>query len=144
MRMGARGAPRKLEQAPADVAGSTVLVVDDERAWRVILETDLGRLGYRVVVASDAAEALERAGSERPALAIVDLMLPEPVDGRELVRRLRARGDTVPVVYYSARGGPGPQDADGPDSPMLFNKGADRADLYASIPALIRQGQPPI
>jgi CheY-like chemotaxis protein len=144
MQAGARGVPRRLEPAPADVVGATVLVVDDERAWRTILETDLGRLGYRVVIAADALEALERAGSEHPDLAIVDLMLPEPVDGRELVRRLRARGDTVPVVFYSARGGPGPEDEDGPGSPTLFSKGADRADLYASIPALIRRGKLPI
>src|SRR5207302_4661037 len=95
---------RRFEPAPPDVKGATVLVVDDERAWRAILETDLRLLGYEVVTAADAGEALERASSERPALAIVDLMLPEPVDGRELVRRLRARGDQVPVVFYSARG----------------------------------------
>ena len=135
--------PRRFEPVPDDVAGATVLVVDDERAWRTILETDLGRLGYRVVTAGDAAEALERAGAEQPDLAIVDLMLPEPVDGRELVRRLRARGDSVPVVFYSARGGVFPLDDDGPDSPTCFSKGADRADMYASLPALIRRGKVP-
>jgi len=114
-----------------------VLVVDDERAWRAILETDLNMLGYQVVTAADAGEALERAASARPALAIVDLMLPEPVDGRELVRRLRARGSTVPVVFYSARG---TLEEDGPDAPAFFSKAANRADLYASLPDLIRRG----
>lgn len=129
---------RRFEPAPSDVRGSTVLVVDDERAWRTILETDLSMLGYQVVTASDAGEALERASSERPALAIVDLMLPEPVDGRELVRRLRARGSSVPVIFYSARGTR--LEDDGPDAPAFFSKGADRADLYASLPDLIRRG----
>jgi DNA-binding response OmpR family regulator len=95
-----------------------------------------------VVTAADAAEAMDRAGAEHPDVAIVDLMLPEPVDGRELVRRLRARGDAVPVVYYSARGTMLAQEGDGPDQPACFSKGADRADLYASIPALIRRGKP--
>lgn len=129
---------RRFEAVPPDVKGSTVLVVDDERAWRMILETDLNLLGYRVVTAADAGEALERATSERPALAIVDLMLPEPVDGRELVRRLRARGSSLPVIFYSARGTV--LDEDGPDGPAFFSKAADRADLYAALPDLIRRG----
>lgn len=119
-----------------------MLVVDDERAWRAILETDLRLLGYEVVTAADAGEALERANTARPALAIVDLMLPEPVDGRELVRRLRARGDRVPVVFYSARGTLLKED--GPDAPAFFSKAADRADLYASLPGLIRRGAQPV
>ena len=135
------GPAQRFEPAPADLRGATVLVVDDERAWRAILETDLNLLGYRVVTAADAAEALERANTERPALAIVDLMLPEPVDGRELVRRLRARGDRVPVVFYSARGTL--LQEEGPDAPAFFSKAADRAELYASLPDLIRRGSRP-
>jgi DNA-binding response OmpR family regulator len=124
------------------VKGATVLVVDDERAWRAILETDLRLLGYEVVTAADAGEALELATSAKPSLAIVDLMLPEPVDGRELVRRLRARGDRVPVVFYSARGTVLKED--GPDAPAFFSKAANRADLYASLPDLIRRGVEPV
>jgi CheY-like chemotaxis protein len=133
---------RRFEPAPPDVKGATVLVVDDERAWRAILETDLRLLGYEVVTAADAGEALERVSSAKPSLAIVDLMLPEPVDGRELVRRLRARGDRVPVVFYSARGTVLKED--GPDAPAFFSKAADRADLYASLPELIRRGVEPV
>jgi DNA-binding response OmpR family regulator len=133
---------RRFEPAPPDVKGATVLVVDDERAWRTVLETDLRLLGYEVVTAADAGEALEHVSSAKPALAIVDLMLPEPVDGRELVRRLRARGDRVPVVFYSARGTV--LNEDGPDTPAFFSKAADRADLYASLPELIRRGAEPV
>ena len=145
--MGARGSvigrvARRFEPAPPDVKGANVLVVDDERAWRAILETDLELLGYSVVTASDAGEALEHAATARPAIAIVDLMLPEPVDGRELVRRLRARGDQVPVVFYSARGTV--LNEDGPGAPPFFSKAADRADLYAALPDLIRRGAQPV
>jgi len=135
-------AARRFEPAPADVKGATVLVVDDERAWRAILETDLRLLGYEVVTAADAGAALELASTAKPALAIVDLMLPEPVDGRELVRRLRARGDQVPVVFYSARGTLLKED--GPDAPAFFSKAANRADLYSSLPDLIRRGARPV
>lgn len=136
---GSARAPRRLEPAPDDVRGATVLVVDDERAWRAVLETDLNLLGYRVMTAADAQEALDRTAAEQPQLAIIDLMLPEPVDGPELVRRLRARGDRTPVVFYSARGSVS-QIEDGPDAPSCFSKGADRADLYGAIPGLIRGG----
>jgi DNA-binding response OmpR family regulator len=93
-----------------------------------------------VLTAADATEALTTVAESEPALAIIDLMLPEPVDGRELVRRLRARGDRVPVVFYSARGTL-PTEEDGPDAPSCFSKGGDRADLYASLPDLIRRGR---
>src|SRR5262249_45350958 len=70
--------PKPLHPPPRELLGTTVLVVDDERVWRVILETDLRLLGYRVSMAQDAAEALQRAREDRPDVAIVDLMLPEP------------------------------------------------------------------
>ena len=54
-------APKPLTPPPEDLKGSMVLVVDDERAWRVILETDLQMLGYRVALAEDASGALESA-----------------------------------------------------------------------------------
>src|SRR5437899_5584543 len=94
--------PKPLGPIPEELKGSTVLIVDDERAWRVILETDLQMLGYRVSVAEDAVEALERAERDSPAVAIIDLMLPEPMDGRALCAELRARGIRVPVVFYTA------------------------------------------
>ena len=79
-----------------------MLVVDDERAWRVILETDLKMLGYRVSIAEDADQALVRAVADKPEVAIIDLMLPEPMDGWGLLNELRARGQKVPVIFYTA------------------------------------------
>jgi CheY-like chemotaxis protein len=122
--------------------GSTILVVDDERAWRVILETDLRMLGYRVSVAQDAAEALERARRDRPRAAIVDLMLPEPMDGWGLLARLRAQGTPLPVILYTAHPVL-PQGAEDPDVVCCMSKAQDRADLYALLPAAIRGTAPP-
>jgi len=73
--------PKPIAPTPDDLRGSTILVVDDERAWRVILETDLRMLGYKVSMAEDADQALEKAKSDVPDVAIIDLMLPEPMDG---------------------------------------------------------------
>src|SRR5438445_11388947 len=130
--------PKPIPPTPEDLRGSTVLVVDDERAWRVILETDLQMLGYRVSVAEDAVEALERAERDSPAVAIIDLMLPEPMDGRALCAELRARGIRVPVVFYTAY----PVFDAQPDDPAILgymSKAVDRADLYALLPGAIRK-----
>lgn len=130
--------PKPLEPPPEDLKGSTVLVVDDERAWRVILETDLQMLGYRVALAEDATGALERAALESPDVAIIDLMLPEPMDGRALFNELQARGLTMPVVFYTAYPVPGPH-SDEPDILGYMSKAVDRADLYSLLPDAIRR-----
>src|SRR5712692_11620647 len=81
-------APKPISPAPDDLRGARVLVVDDERSWRVILETDLRMIGYKVSMAEDADQALEGAGEERPEVAIIDLMLPERMDGWGLLNAL--------------------------------------------------------
>ncbi|HSR24410.1 MAG TPA: response regulator [Candidatus Eisenbacteria bacterium] len=132
--------PKPLVPPPTELVGSTVLVVDDERAWRVILETDLRLLGYRVSVAQDAAEALERARRDRPQVAIVDLMLPEPMDGRALLDELRSQGTPMPVIFYTAY--PAfPSRTEDPDVVAYMSKSEDRADLYELLPDAIRKTQ---
>ncbi len=82
----------------------TVLVVEDDPGVREALERVLAYEGYRVVVARDGAEALERVGDDHPALVLLDLMMPF-VDGLEFCRRLRARGDDTPILVLTALGG---------------------------------------
>src|SRR5207253_8082232 len=125
--------PKPIAPTPEELKGSTVLVVDDERAWRVILETDLQMLGYRVSLAEDAVGALASAEREPPDVAIIDLMLPEPMDGRALFSELQARGMTMPVVFYTAYPVFGPH-ADEPDILGYMSKAVDRADLYSLLP----------
>jgi two-component system, OmpR family, response regulator MprA len=132
--------PKPLVPPPAELVGSTVLVVDDERAWRVILETDLRLLGYRVSVAQDAAEALERARRDRPQVAIVDLMLPEPMDGLALLDGLRAQDTPVPVIFYTAYP-TFPSRSEDPDVVAYVSKAEDRADLYELLPGAIRKAK---
>jgi len=115
-------------------------VVDDERAWRVILETDLRMLGYRVSLASDASEALDRAAVDQPEVAIIDLMLPEPMDGWGLLSELRARGMKLPVIFYTAYP-VFPSGTEDPDVVGYMSKAVDRADLYALLPPSIRRGR---
>jgi CheY-like chemotaxis protein len=132
--------PKPLHPPPRELVGTTVLVVDDERAWRVILETDLRLLGYRVSLAVDAGEALERARADRPQVAIVDLMLPEPMDGWALLDELRAQGTTMPVIFYTAYP-VFPSRAEDADVVGYMSKADDRADLYALLPDAIRKAK---
>jgi len=115
-----------------------VLVVDDERAWRVILETDLRMLGYKVSVAMDASEALDRAREDAPEVAIIDLMLPEPMDGWALLSELRTQGLPIPVIFYTAYP-VFPSGTEDPDVIGYMSKAVDRADLYALLPPAIRR-----
>src|SRR5438874_6365827 len=74
--------PKPIAPTPEELRGSTVLVVDDERAWRVILETDLKMLGYRVSMAEDADQALVRAQADKPELPTSTSCPPDRWDGR--------------------------------------------------------------
>jgi DNA-binding response OmpR family regulator len=78
-----------------------ILVVDDEQSITVLLEYNLQRNGYRVVVAHDGHQALRLAQAERPDLIILDLMLPG-LDGLEVCRALQRRG-SVPIIMLTAR-----------------------------------------
>jgi two-component system, OmpR family, response regulator MprA len=80
-----------------------ILVVDDERAVRESLQRALELEGYAVQLAGDGEEALERLAEASPAdAAILDVLMPG-IDGLEVCRRLRARGNTVPVLMLTAR-----------------------------------------
>jgi two-component system response regulator MprA len=79
-----------------------VLVVDDEPALRDALESSLAFEGYEVTTASDGLEALDAIAEKSPDLVLLDIMMPR-MDGLTTVRRLRSRGDTVPVLMLTAR-----------------------------------------
>jgi len=79
-----------------------ILVVDDERAVRESLERTLRFEGYEVAVAGDGAEALDRVQRDRPDAVVLDVLMPR-LDGLAVCRRLRARGDDLPVLLLTAR-----------------------------------------
>jgi two-component system response regulator ResD len=80
---------------------TTILVVEDEPSIREVVSLYLGRAGYQVLVVSDGQAALEVLSSQLPDLVVLDLMLPK-VDGLEITRWLRERGDT-PIIMLTAR-----------------------------------------
>ena len=77
--------------------GCRVIVVDDNERAAIALEVGLRLLGHTVAIAHDGAQALELADTFRPDVAVVDLRLPG-MDGCELARRLRERGNIVLIA----------------------------------------------
>ncbi len=85
-------------------AGDRVLVVDDEADIVALVAYHLARNGYRVSTATSGPDALEAARRERPALVVLDLMLPG-LSGYEVLETLRAGETTrdVAVLMLTAR-----------------------------------------
>lgn len=80
----------------------TVLVVEDESSYVEALMVGLAREGFRVVVATDGAEALDRFDSVRPDVVLLDVMLPK-ISGLDVCRQLRKRSQ-VPIIMVTAKG----------------------------------------
>ena len=78
-----------------------ILVVDDEKDIRNLLQMTLEENGYNVVGATNGKEALEMLKQADIQLAIVDVMMPV-MDGFNLVRTLR-EFSPVPVIFLTSR-----------------------------------------
>jgi len=78
-----------------------ILVVEDESRIAHIVRDYLERAGYRVVIASNGADALAMARSRRPDLIVLDLGLPR-MDGLEVTKALRKQSN-VPIIMLTAR-----------------------------------------
>ncbi len=81
-----------------------ILAADDEPNIRRLVEVNLNRAGYRVTLASDGLDALEKFTVERPDLVVLDWMMPR-MDGYTVLRRLKANPATadVPVLMLTAK-----------------------------------------
>jgi two-component system, OmpR family, KDP operon response regulator KdpE len=79
-----------------------VLVVDDEPPIRKLLRMGLSTQGYEILEAPNGRTALELM-AQAPDLVIIDLGLPD-MQGLELLRTMRARNESVPIVVLSSRG----------------------------------------
>jgi len=96
--------------------GGTILIVEDEPSIAEVVSLYLRRAGYQVTVVGDGEAALAVLAKQVPDLVVLDLMLPK-VDGLEITRWLRARGDT-PIIMLTAR-------RDEPDRIAGLEMGAD-------------------
>jgi two-component system phosphate regulon response regulator PhoB len=90
--------------APSVVTGERILVVDDEADIVALVAYHLVKAGYRVSTASTGPDALAAARQERPALIVLDLMLPG-ASGYEVLEKLRSAPATreIAVLMLTAR-----------------------------------------
>lgn len=120
------------------MASQTVLVVDDEHNIIELARLYLEQEGYTVEEARDGAEALDKIRTVRPAVVVLDLMLPE-IDGWEVCRRARAQSE-VPIIMLTAR-------SDDVDKIVGLELGADDyltkpfnpRELVARVKAILRR-----
>ncbi len=124
--------------------GATVLVVEDEEDIRELLNFNLRRAGFEVVLAASGEAALSAVSDHIPSLVLLDLMLPG-IDGYEVCRRLRKSPQTrhLPIIMLTAR-------ADSDDVATGLHTGADdyvakpftANILVARIKSVLRRSRP--
>lgn len=82
-----------------------ILVMEDEDALATLLQYNLEKEGYRVVIASDGDEGMLQIDERLPDLVLLDWMLPK-LSGIEVCRRIRGKSETrnLPIIMLTARG----------------------------------------
>ncbi|GAB3842467.1 hypothetical protein GCM10029963_15550 [Micromonospora andamanensis] len=95
-------APGRVELRRPDGEPVRVLVVDDEPTLTDLLSMALRYEGWQVRTAGDGMAAVRAARQFRPDAVVLDVMLPD-LDGFQVLRKLRADNDTVPVLFLTAR-----------------------------------------
>jgi two-component system KDP operon response regulator KdpE len=83
-------------------APAKVLVIDDEPPIRKLLRMGLSTQGYEILEAANGKASLDLLG-QKPDLIILDLGLPD-IQGLDLLRMIRGRNESVPIVVLSSRG----------------------------------------
>ena len=98
------GDAAQISSADTPAGGPMVLVVDDSLTVRRVTQRLLLREGYRVVLAKDGLEALERLAEERPQVVLSDIEMPR-MDGFDLVRNIRSNPGLrdLPVIMITSR-----------------------------------------
>lgn len=124
-----------------------LLLVDDETAITDRLAPFLSRAGFEVRVAADGEAALDEILSDSPDLIVLDVLMPR-MDGREVLRRLRDKGDWTPIILLTQVGESAERAlalTEGADD--YINKPFDPNELVARIKTVLRRaspGQPPL
>ncbi|MDA8325891.1 MAG: response regulator transcription factor [Nitrospiraceae bacterium] len=83
---------------------NSVLVAEDDRKIARVVKVYLEQAGYIVTVAEKGHEAIDEAAKGRPAVVILDLMLPD-MNGEEVFREIKKLGD-IPVIMLTAKSAP--------------------------------------
>lgn len=127
------------------MAKGNILIVDDEPSIVEAVKYNLEQAGFRTLVASTGAGALDMARRERPDLILLDWMLPE-VDGLEVCRLLKQDASTrpIPIIMLTVK-------SDEVDTILGLEMGADDyvtkpfspRELVVRVKAMLRRTQAP-
>jgi len=118
-----------------------ILVVDDDRHTRLLLEAVLRAEGYGVLTAADGVEALALMDREFVDLVVLDVMMPR-MDGYAFTRALRETNNGLPILMLSAKQLPADKKQGflvGTDDYMT--KPVDEEEMLLRIKALLRRAQ---
>ncbi len=123
------------------VTEQTLIVIEDDPNIADLLDTYLRAAGFRVLLAPSGGRGLELIDQHGPALAILDIGLPD-MDGFDVCRKIRERG-TMPVLFLTARDGE-------IDRVLGLELGADDyvtkpfspREVVARVKAILRRGVP--
>ncbi|WP_339861174.1 response regulator [Thalassospira alkalitolerans] len=126
--------PQPNRKSAAPLRNLRVMVVDDEIDAMEIISAYLEAQGFAVSAASDGEDALAIAGVVQPDILITDIRMPQ-MDGNSLVRALRERNPSLPVIVMTGHPGDADRPAeDGDDAPvMVMSKPLDLKELLATL-----------
>lgn len=118
-----------------------ILVVEDDKSARLLMEAVLKRGGYNPILASDGLEALEIMDHKHIDLVLLDIMMPN-MDGYEFTRTLRDGGSELPILMVTAKEAPDDKKRGfiaGTDDYMV--KPVDEEEMLLRIAALLRRSK---
>lgn len=118
-----------------------ILVVEDDKSTRLLMEAVLKRGGYNPILASDGLEALEIMDHKHIDLVLLDIMMPN-MDGYEFTRTLRDGGSELPILMVTAKEAPDDKKRGfiaGTDDYMV--KPVDEEEMLLRIAALLRRSK---
>ncbi len=133
-----------LDGLAAHEAGHPVLVVDDDAGTRDRLCAMLTRDGWAVELAADGPAALQRVAAVRPAVILLDLMMPG-MDGFGVLKELRNHPDwaAIPVIVVTAMDvTPADRERLGPQAALIRKDSADMRDLLQEVRRASGQAAP--
>ncbi len=118
-----------------------ILVVEDDRSTRLLMETVLRQGGYNAISASNGVEALEIMDHKHVDLVLLDVMMPK-MDGYEFAKCLRDGGSELPILMVTAKEAPADKKQGfiaGTDDYMV--KPVDEEEMLLRIAALLRRSR---
>jgi two-component system, OmpR family, alkaline phosphatase synthesis response regulator PhoP len=84
----------------ADNINKKVLIVEDDKDFRFILQINFSKEGFSVVTAENGEEGLSLVEKEKPDLIILDILMPT-MDGIEMAKQVKQKGINIPIVFLT-------------------------------------------